>query len=35
VGKVRELNLESGKGELLVNYSVPEYAVPEYAVPEP
>lgn len=29
VGKVRELNLESGKGELLNNYSLPEYAVPE------
>lgn len=35
VGKVRELNLESGKGELLVNYSVPEYSVPESAVPGP
>lgn len=28
VGKVRELNLDSGKGELLVNYSVPESGVP-------
>jgi len=35
VGKVRELNLESGKGELLVSYSVPEYAVPESTLPEP
>jgi hypothetical protein len=24
VGKVRELNLDSGKGELLINYSMPE-----------
>jgi hypothetical protein len=32
VGKVRELNLDSGKSELLVNYSVPESGVP--AAPE-
>ena len=29
VGKVRELNLDSGKGELLVNYSISEHPISE------
>jgi hypothetical protein len=34
VGKVRELNLDSGKGELLVNYFIPEPGTPGSASPE-
>ena len=33
VGKVRELNLDSGKGELLVNYSIPDLAGADGASP--
>jgi hypothetical protein len=34
VGKVRELNLESGKQELLINYSIPEQPIPEQPISE-